>query len=335
MENRMPEVSVIICTHNPKLDYLRRTLDALRAQTLLKDRWELLLIDNASESPLEPALISWHPNARCIVENELGLAPARRRGIHEASAGLLVFVDDDNLLDASYLSEAIAISRDWVRLGAFGSGAIVPEFECQPENHLQKFTHFLSLRQNDKDFWSNMIPSSGATTWGAGLCVRSEVARAYCEFSDKSSFKISDRQGKNLVSGQDMEIGYFACSLGLGTGNFLRLRLTHLIPKERVREEYLLRMMEGQELAWALLAYKWLGVIPRSPFSPRRLLTLAKAILLCRRVDRRAHFAQVRATVEARRIIFANLRQIPKQETTVALTRFDDAPGQAQVRQQQ
>ena len=175
----MPEISVIICTHNPKRDYLQRTLDALRAQTLLKDRWELLLVDNASEPPLDSALISWHPNARCIVENELGLAPARRRGIHEASAGLLVFVDDDNLLDASYLSEAIAISRDWVRLGAFGSGAIVPEFECQPQKYLEKFINFLSVRQNEKDFWSNMIPTSAATQWGAGLCVRTEVARAY------------------------------------------------------------------------------------------------------------------------------------------------------------
>jgi hypothetical protein len=103
-----------------------------------------------------------------------------------------------------------------------------------------------------------------------------------------------------------MEIGYFGCSLGLGMGNFTRLRLTHLIGKERVGEEYLLRMVEGQELAWALLAYKWWGAIPRSPFSPRRLLTLARVILLYRGVDRRAYFAQVRATVEARAIILSN-----------------------------
>jgi glycosyltransferase involved in cell wall biosynthesis len=339
----MPEVSVIICSRNPKLGYLRRTLDALRAQTLLKDCWELLLVDNASKPALAPLLdISWHPNARHIAESEVGVAAAYRRGINEASADLLVFVDDDNLLDPSYLSEALAISREWVRLGSFGSGAIVPEFECQPEKHLKKFVHFLSIRQNDKDFWSNVIPTSTATPWGAGLCVRTEVARAYCEFRDRSSLKIPDRQDTNLVSRprpgwrdgkrlpseiyQDMEISYFACSLGFGMGNFTRLKLTHLIPKERVQEEYLLRMVEGQELAWALLFYKWLGVIPRSPFSPSRLLSLAKATLLCRRVDRRAHFAQVRATVEARRIIISNRNEMSKQQTTEALSRFDVAP---------
>jgi glycosyltransferase involved in cell wall biosynthesis len=334
MGRTMPEVSVIICTHNPKLDYLRRTLDALRAQTLSADRWELLLVDNGSKPPLEPALISWHPNARYIVENELGLAPARRRGIQEASAGLLVFVDDDNLLDPSYLSEALAISQDWVRLGAFGSGSIVPEFERQPQKYLEKFTHFLTLRQNNKDFWTNMLPTLAATTWGAGLCVRAEVARAYCELSNKSSFKIRDRQGGNLVrrlvrqvvplpcGGQDMEVGYFACSLGLGVGSFTRLKVTHLIRKERVQEEYLLRMVEGQELAWALLDYKWLGVIPKSPFSPRRLLSLANVTLFSRRFDRRARFAYVRATIEARHIILTNRDEMSK--TTGV--RFDVAP---------
>jgi glycosyltransferase involved in cell wall biosynthesis len=339
MGTTMPEVSVIICAYNPKADYLRRTLDALRAQTLSKDRWELLLVDNASEPPLESALISWHPNGRSVVESQPGLAGARLRGIHEASGGLLVFVDDDNLLDPSYLSEALAISREWVRLGAFGSGDIVPEFECPPQDYLRKYTHFLSLRQNDKDVWSNVIPTSAATPWGAGLCVRAEVAKAYCKFSDKSSFRIPERRGRNLATrffrpvvhlacgGQDMEIGYFACSLGLGMGNFTRLRLTHLIRKERVREEYLLRMVEGQELAWALLAYKWLGAIPRSPFSPRRLLSLARIVLLCRGVERRAHFAQVRATVEARDIILANRNGMSNRQTTEGLTQLDVAPG--------
>jgi glycosyltransferase involved in cell wall biosynthesis len=314
----MLDVSVIICSHNPKPDYLRRTLDALRAQTLSNDRWELLLVDNASEAPLESTLISWHPNGRCVIESQPGLAAARRRGIHEASGGLLVFVDDDNLLDPSYLSEALSISRDWVRLGAFGSGDIVPEYEVEPQGHLSKYTQFLSLRQNDKDVWSNVIPTASATPWGAGLCVRAEVARAYCEFSDRSSFN-ADRKGTGLANrffrpvvhlpcgGQDMEIGYFGCSLGLGMGNFIRLRLTHLIRKERVREEYLLRMVEGQELAWALLYYKWLGAIPESPFSPRRLLSLAKVSLFCGRVDRRARLAQIRATVEATRIIQHNM----------------------------
>src|SRR5216684_3043522 len=40
----MPSVSVIVCTHNPRSDYLRRVLDALQAQTVPMENWELLIV---------------------------------------------------------------------------------------------------------------------------------------------------------------------------------------------------------------------------------------------------------------------------------------------------
>jgi glycosyltransferase involved in cell wall biosynthesis len=44
------KVSVVICTHNSRRGYLVRVLDALKAQTLPREQWELLLIDNALDS---------------------------------------------------------------------------------------------------------------------------------------------------------------------------------------------------------------------------------------------------------------------------------------------
>ena len=94
----VPLLSVIICTHNPYEDYSRRVLKALDLQTLCKDHWELLLIDNASAEPLsEKNDLSWPPpNAWHVREEELGLTPARLRGIRETCADILVFVDDIN-----------------------------------------------------------------------------------------------------------------------------------------------------------------------------------------------------------------------------------------------
>src|ERR1700756_4229555 len=110
----MPELSIIICTHNPRLDYLSRALEALRLQTLPMAEWELLVIDNASR-PAAAALVSlaWHFNARHIREEVLGLTPARLRGIQEAQGQLLVFVDDDILLDPDYLTNAVGIYEEY------------------------------------------------------------------------------------------------------------------------------------------------------------------------------------------------------------------------------
>ena len=100
-------LSVIICTHNPREDYLRRTLEALKGQTLSKTEWELVVIDNASDDLLEDVLdLSWHPAARIVREECLGLTPARIRGLQESVGETLVFVDDDNVLADSYLRTA-------------------------------------------------------------------------------------------------------------------------------------------------------------------------------------------------------------------------------------
>src|SRR5688572_4101532 len=126
------EISVITCSHNPRPDYLERVLDALRKQTLDKSRWEFLLIDNSSQDSLEARVdLSWHSNARHIREGKLGLTHARLRGIREASGDLLVFVDDDNILDDDYLDEALRVAEEWPRLGAWG-GQTRPGFEENP-----------------------------------------------------------------------------------------------------------------------------------------------------------------------------------------------------------
>jgi glycosyltransferase involved in cell wall biosynthesis len=47
-----PEVSVVICAHNPRTDYLERVFKALKNQSIKNEKWELLLIDNASKENL-------------------------------------------------------------------------------------------------------------------------------------------------------------------------------------------------------------------------------------------------------------------------------------------
>lgn len=66
-------LSVILCTHNPRPDYIQRVVAALRAQTLGVDQWELLVVDNASTVPVSSLVdLSWHPHGRHVVEPEWG-----------------------------------------------------------------------------------------------------------------------------------------------------------------------------------------------------------------------------------------------------------------------
>jgi glycosyltransferase involved in cell wall biosynthesis len=295
--------SVIIITHNPRPHYLGRVLTALRGQTLSTEQWELLVVDNASDEPLTADAwdLSWHPRTKLIREDELGTSVARARGIREAAANLLVFVDDDNVLDHNYLAEALRIGREWPQLGVWG-GSIVPEFEVEPPDYLRDYLCYLALREINTERWCNLSNFIGTDPWGAGMCLRASVAAEYCRLRAKSTIHIG-RVG-NLLSGEDTEMCYVAhYSLGLGMGLFPALKLVHLIPKERLKEDYLVNICTGIHTSLLLIDFKWRGILPGSPFSAIKLLRICKNVMVRRGIERRIYLAQLRAIVDARRII--------------------------------
>src|SRR4029077_4567759 len=137
--------------------------------------------------------------------------------MREIVADAMLFVDDDNVLDPSYLTEALRIGREWPQLGVWG-GSIVPEFEVQPPDYLKEFISFLALREIKAPRWSNVMTCLDAEPWGAGQCVRLNVAKAYMSQYREAAIQISGARGKILLRGEDIEICYVACGLGLGMG---------------------------------------------------------------------------------------------------------------------
>jgi hypothetical protein len=145
--------------------------------------------------------------------------------------------------------------------------------------------------------------------WGAGLCVRKAVAVAYCQSCGRSSIKITGRRGISTLSGEDKEIAFVCCTQGSGFGIFPDLKITHLIPRHRVSEDYIVRLVEGAKLSNTLLNYKWLNITPASPHWVRVLLLVLNGLLLHSGIDRRARFASARALAKAKRIIDADLKK--------------------------
>ena len=99
------------------------------------------------------------------------------------------------------------------------------------------------------------------------------------------------------------ELCYVACALGDGVGVFPQLRLTHLIPKERVSTQHLLRTFEGTRTSIFLVAYKWRGIMPPDHGRWSRLPLIFKKLVLKRGVDRQIYMAELRAAAAARGII--------------------------------
>jgi glycosyltransferase involved in cell wall biosynthesis len=278
----MSEFTVIICTHNPRKSYFSATMKGLRAQTFPMDRWELLIIDNASEEGKKPECeLGWHPNARVLIEEKLGLTPARLRGIREAKGEILLFVDDDNILDPDFLEEAARVAVEKPFLGAW-SGQTRGVFDEPPPEWTRRYWGNLAIREFSEDRWSNLPRLAETMPCGAGLCVRRPVASHYLELNESGvrGFQF-DRTGESLVSGGDNDLAGCACDVGLSVGIISAMKLQHLMPPGRLTEDYLSRLAEGISFSSILLDdARGVPVHPRSRV--RRIVDSLRLILLKR-----------------------------------------------------
>jgi glycosyltransferase involved in cell wall biosynthesis len=241
--------------------------------------WELVVVDNASTKRLADTLdLSWHPHARHIREEELGLTPARLRGISETSGDRIVFIDDDNVLAADFLEYVATIASQFEFLGVFGSGTLEPEFEVPPPPELVSRLSLLALRTVNAPLWSNNTKDYACTPWGAGLVVSRVIASAYRQLLEQVAIRgVIGRRGHRLFCGEDDLFSWAASAAGLGFGIFPQLRITHLISATRLNRGYFLRLIHDHAFSHGVLTYL-LGGTPKHTDIGRLARTLLHGV---------------------------------------------------------
>jgi len=275
---------VVLCTRNPREDYLDRTLRSLAAQTLDASGWRLLLVDSGSNPTVESQFARRFRDRLgesgwgVLREDKSGLVRARCRGLRESSSELVLFIDDDNVLDSQYLENALRLATKYPEIGCFG-GSIVPEFESDPAPRCRDYLSALALREVSRDLWSNNYDISTAP-YGAGMVVRRSVCEAYLSANPDSERHVLDRDGRGLLGCGDIDLAFHANDLGLGCGVFRALSLVHLIPRSRVQMRYLRRIVFGTGYSTPLLLRKRDQLEHRGLFAVGRLrLSLSRLML--------------------------------------------------------
>ena len=247
-------LSVIICTYNPRKDLLDWTLASLAVQTLADANWELIVVDNASDCPLDQSLLrreSGIAKLRVVSEGEPGLTRARCAGIRVSAAPVLVFVDDDNYLAPDYLMEADRIAANEPNLGVWG-GIAEPKFEIEPPTWVRPIIPNLGIRNYGTEAISSMSEDWGP--WepiGAGMVCRRHVAEAFVSMARESSLvRTLGRTGKLLLSAEDSVFARCSNRLGLANGYRPALHLIHFIKDHRVSIPYLTGLMRGHGISF-------------------------------------------------------------------------------------
>jgi GT2 family glycosyltransferase len=114
-----PEVSIIVCVHNGARN-LPHLFEALSRQTLAPERYEVIVVDDASTDDTVDVVerAGYHP---VRAREQVGLPRARNLGIAQAKAPVLAFTDDDTVPAPDWLERGVErMSADGVDMLAGG-----------------------------------------------------------------------------------------------------------------------------------------------------------------------------------------------------------------------
>lgn len=246
-------ISILICTYNPDEQIFRRTLNSVASLNLLVELpIECIIIDNNSHVPIgELAYVRefldrchW---ARIITEKQQGLTFARIAGIEASSNSIGIFIDDDNEVVPTYIETVIDLFSKYTGVGAWGPGNVTVEFMGAVSDwfrdNFQDVFQKRHVRFNEygcvPEMWMSFYP------FGTGLCVRREILEKYCTEVKNGNLSSSDRKGKALSSGGDIQLVWEGIKMGLAAGIAPGLSVNHLIPANRSTLAYVKRLNFG------------------------------------------------------------------------------------------
>ena len=235
-------VSVAICTWN-RASLLDRTLASFRRLEIPRDvQWELIVVDNRCTDSTPDVLLRHadHLPIRRVYEEQQGHSVSRNAAVRAARGRLLLWTDDDVLVDPQWVKAywEASLQRSDV---TFWGGVIEPDFEVSCPSWVTEnwmvCSKIFAIREASA-MQEAMSPTH--LPFGANFAIRTEVQR---EFPYNVEF---GRQG-SLMRGFD-EIDVLRRILESGRqGQWCEeARLRHLIPKDRVSLDYVRRYFRGQ-----------------------------------------------------------------------------------------
>jgi glycosyltransferase involved in cell wall biosynthesis len=242
--------SIIICTHNPNRINFARLLQAVKKFDTAHE-YEIIIVDNRSgfrvaELKEVKEFLNSGYSSRLIVELKPGLTNARIAGFKTSKFDWIIFFDDDNEPARDYLQELGKLIHEYPNVACWGPGSISVEYTSQntPKWMQQYKESFQQKSINQVQvanllWWQNFYPP------GTGLCIKKEIVSEYVTRVNKGQYSLSDRTGKGLSSGGDVQMVLTAVQKQFFVGSAPGLKVNHLIDEKKTNMRYLIKHAFG------------------------------------------------------------------------------------------
>lgn len=236
-------ISVILCTYN-RDRYIYNVLESIATGDLPHSEYEIVLVDNNSSDNTKAEcdrFVTAYPDLRfnyCF-EKEQGLSYARNCGIRNAQGDILVYVDDDALVNKEYLTTYAEFFRRNADAVAAG-GPILPQYDgCEEPNWMSHYTRQLVtgklyLGEKEREFPSDAFPGGGNAAY------RKSVFVAVGLFNVELG-----RKGNSLIGAEEKDLFDKMTSRGMKFYYLPTAILYHLIPPKKLTQDYFVRLTYG------------------------------------------------------------------------------------------
>ena len=231
-----PEVSIVVCTFN-RADLLRQTLMSLQQQRIPGRHFEIVIIDDgstdATSEVVEQALRRSSVVIRYVKQANAGIGNARNRGLEEARAPWVAFIDDDEVASDNWLSELLAVAEteDADCVGGSNSLRLLGPAEVEPVGTIAKLLGATTMMTKSRDEIScfDRLSSrfvNAAVPGGGNALVRKSLILEVGGFLP-------------MTYGEDNEFFRRALRNGARCCVAPMARIYHLTPSHRLSPEYL------------------------------------------------------------------------------------------------
>ena len=233
-------LTAIICTYN-RAKYIGPLLESIAANDLAKSEYEIVLVDNNCTDNTRAVCETFAAahkdvNFRYCVEPEQGLSAARNKGIKEAKGDLIVYIDDDALIDTWYLRTITEYLYAHPKTDAVG-GPIIPLYEdTQEPKWMTRYTKellcgYLYFGDEIRPFPGERYPGGGNAAY------RAEVFRKVGLFNTALG-----RKGNGLMGSEEKDIFDKMKAQGMRFMYLPKMILHHIIPQKKLERNYFDRL---------------------------------------------------------------------------------------------
>lgn len=236
-------ISVIICTYN-RDRYIYNILRSVAENDLPHTEYEIVLVDNNCTDNTAKECERFRkdfPDIRFqyIVESQQGLSYARNSGIRHSIGEVLVYVDDDALVNKEYLSTYARFFAQNPEAVAAG-GPIEPQYDgCEEPKWMSHYTRQLVTGKLNIGNKERKFPK-GAFPGGGNAAYRKTV------FDTIGLFNVElGRKGNSLIGAEEKDLFDKMTSRGMDFYYLPTAILYHLIPEKKLTQDYFERLTHG------------------------------------------------------------------------------------------